>query len=43
MIKETIPFNFDELQAKLTKMFADKGYDSNYEGSNVSSTKIQYF
>ena len=35
-IVETIPFNFDEVYEGIAAKFADKGYDSLYEGSNTS-------
>lgn len=35
-IKETVPFNFDDIYAKITEMFEARGYDSIYEGSNTA-------
>jgi hypothetical protein len=35
-IKETVPFNFDEIYAGLEELFAIKGYDSPYDGSNLA-------
>ncbi len=35
-IKETIPFNFDEIYDGISELFVEKGYDSPYEGSNLA-------
>jgi len=35
-LKETIPFSFDEIYAGIAQKFADKGYDSPYDGSNLA-------
>jgi len=35
-IKETVPFSFDEIYDGIADLFADKGYDSPYDGSNLS-------
>jgi len=36
IIKETIPFNFDEIYNGIAAKFAEKGYDSPYDGSNLA-------
>jgi hypothetical protein len=35
-IKETLPFNFDEIYAGIEAKFIAKGYDSPYDGSNLA-------
>lgn len=35
-IKETIPFSFDEIYEGIAELFEQKGYDSPYDGSNLS-------
>lgn len=35
-IKETLPFNFDEIYNAIVKKFEEKGYDAPYEGSNLA-------
>ena len=35
-IKETVPFNFDEIYEGIAKKFEEKGYDSPYDGSNLA-------
>ena len=35
-IKETVPFSFDEIYAGIEELFSAKGYDSPYDGSNIS-------
>jgi len=35
-IKETVPFSFDEIYSGIAELFTEKGYDSPYDGSNLS-------
>ena len=35
-LKETLPFSFDEIYQNIKQRFADKGYDSPYDGSDIS-------
>jgi hypothetical protein len=35
-IKETVPFSFDEIYDGIAELFEAKGYDSPYDGSNLS-------
>lgn len=35
-ITETIPFNFDDIYAKLVEKFEARGYDAPFEGSNLA-------
>ena len=35
-VKETIPFSFDEIYQGIVDKFAEKGYDSPYDGSNLA-------
>jgi len=35
-IKETVPFSFDEIYQGIAQKFADLGYDSPYDGSNLA-------
>jgi len=35
-LKETLPFSFDEIYKTIQQKFADKGYDSPYDGSDIS-------
>jgi len=43
-IKETVPFSFDEIYAGIEELFAVKGYDSPYPGSNLAqlNTSMAY-
>jgi len=36
ILKETIPFDFDDIYTGIEKKFAEKGYDSPYPGSNLA-------
>ena len=36
IIKETLPFTFDENYQKIAQKFIEKGFDAPYEGSNTA-------
>jgi len=44
ILKETVPFTFDEIYAGLVTKFAEKGYDAPYDGSNLAQliTSLAY-
>ena len=36
-IKNTVPFNYDEIYQDIVTRFAELGYDSPYDGSNIAN------